>query len=120
MKDASADEDDPVKELFGTDGRRACVEIRNLTVSEAASEKVTSLKVDRFTGAPVHGALFTTDTFTGTRLSFDLVLTKRQKVPREDAEALWEKLLEDIRKRGLELGHGTNKGFGWFEQEKNA
>jgi|ERR1051326_1161411 CRISPR/Cas system CSM-associated protein Csm3 (group 7 of RAMP superfamily) len=120
MKEAEKEDDDPVKELFGTSRRRALIEIRNLTVSEAMGEKITSLKVDRLTGAPVYGALFTTDTFTGTRVSFDLVLVHRGKEPSTDAQTIWQKLLVDVEKAGLQLGHGINKGFGWFKQEKAA
>ena len=120
MCEARSDEDNPVAELFGTTGRRAIIEIRNLTVSKAKGEKITSLKVDRFTGAPVYGALFTTDSFTGTRLSFELVPVVRGKAMSEDAEALWKKLLLDIETNGLEIGHGVNRGFGWFRAEKTT
>jgi CRISPR/Cas system CSM-associated protein Csm3 (group 7 of RAMP superfamily) len=120
MKDAAKHEDGPVNELFGTAGRRALIEIRNLSVKEAKGEKITSLKVDRFTGAPVHGALFTTDSFTGVRLSFDLVLSERGRAMSAEARALWEVLLADIDKHGLELGHGVNKGFGWFQRESTS
>jgi CRISPR/Cas system CSM-associated protein Csm3 (group 7 of RAMP superfamily) len=116
LGDAGEDES-PVNELFGTTGRRGLMEIRELSVSEAAEEKITSLKVDRFTAAPVHGALFTTDSFTGVRLSFDLVLSGRGKAVDDDVRALWEALIKDIENHGLELGHGGNKGFGWFQRE---
>lgn len=105
-----------VKELFGTTDWKALVEIRDLKVSEAKEEKITSLKVDRFTGAPVFGALYTTAAFTGVRLSFSLVLNSRPSSELSAAaKTLFEKLCTDIRDNGLELGHGTNKGFGWFK-----
>lgn len=105
-----------VEELFGTSAWKALVEIRNLKVSEAREEKITSLRVDRFTGAPVFGALYTTAAFTGVRLSFTLTLKSRPPLEiSEQAKALFARLVEDIRENGLQLGHGTNKGFGWFK-----
>ncbi|PWW03809.1 CRISPR/Cas system CSM-associated protein Csm3 (group 7 of RAMP superfamily) [Hoeflea marina] len=110
---------DPVRELFGDTGWKGILDIRHLMVSEAREEKITSLKIDRFTGAPVFGALFTTAAFTGTRLSFELRLHPRAGKPvNGDAEKLFHRLAADINANGLQLGHGTNKGFGWFEPEE--
>lgn len=109
-------ENTAVEELFGTTNWKALVEIRDLKVSEAKEEKITSLKVDRFTGAPVFGALYTTAAFTGVRLSFSLVLNSRPSSELSaGAKAVFNAVLRDIRDNGLELGHGTNKGFGWFK-----
>lgn len=105
-----------VEELFGTTNWKALVEIRDLKVSDAKEEKITSLKVDRFTGAPVFGALYTTAAFTGVQLSFSLVLNSRPAHEISDAaKAVFARLLKDVQTNGLELGHGTNKGFGWFK-----
>lgn len=114
---------DAVDELFGTSDRKALVEIKDLKVLEAREEKITSLRVDRFTGAPVFGALYTTAAFTGVRLSFALILNSRPpRETTESAKALFASIAEDIRQNGLQLGHGTNKGFGWFQSigDKNG
>lgn len=104
-----------VEELFGSSDWKALVDIKDLKVSEAREENITSLRVDRFTGAPVFGALYTTAAFSGVRLSFSLVL--RPRPPHnvsKPAQALFARLVEDIHQNGLQLGHGINKGFGWF------
>jgi CRISPR/Cas system CSM-associated protein Csm3 (group 7 of RAMP superfamily) len=107
-----------VKEMFGTTGQRAKVEIRHLSVGQGKEELITSLKVDRFTGAPVFGALYTSQVFTGVRLSFDLVLasTAKRKVSAA-AAGVFKLLCEDTEKNGLNIGHGGNKGFGWFRKK---
>lgn len=116
LKGVIAEDNTAVEELFGTTNWKALVEIKDLKVSEAKEEKITSLKVDRFTGAPVFGALYTTAAFTGARLSFSLVLNSRPPHELSDAARIvFSRLLKDVETNGLELGHGTNKGFGWFK-----
>ncbi len=112
---------DPVDWLFGTSDQQARVALRNVKLSRASLEAVTSLKVDRFSSAPVHGALFTTEAFSGTRLAFDLKLVRRGEEPANPAaERLLAALVADIGSNGLRLGHGANKGFGWFLPGKEA
>lgn len=108
----------PVQRLFGVTGFAGLLAIDRLEVSEAEPWDVTSVKLDRFSGAPVDNALFTTGTFVGVRLVLGLSLRKRGAFPYPDDRALFERLVEDIEKRGIELGHGGNKGFGWFVDEK--
>nr|WP_321444807.1 RAMP superfamily CRISPR-associated protein [uncultured Cohaesibacter sp.] len=110
-------EQDPVAELFGTTDCKALVEIRKLSVEGAREENITSLKVDRFSGGPVFGALYTTAAFSGAKLSFLLQLTQRGSMTASEyASDLFDDLVKDIKDNGLQLGHGTNKGFGWFKQ----
>lgn len=116
LKGELSEDNTSVEELFGTTSWKALVEIKDLKVSEAKEEKITSLKVDRFTGAPVFGALYTTAAFTGVRLSFSLVLKSRPPhALSQAARAVFTRLVKDVQANGLELGHGTNKGFGWFK-----
>lgn len=116
LKGEITEDNTAIEELFGTTNWKALVEIKDLKVSEAKEEKITSLKVDRFTGAPVFGALYTTAAFTGVRLSFSLVLNSRPPYELSDAaKIVFSRLLKDVQTNGLELGHGTNKGFGWFK-----
>jgi CRISPR/Cas system CSM-associated protein Csm3 (group 7 of RAMP superfamily) len=110
-----------VQHLFGVTGFRGLLSIKGLTVSDASPWNVTSVKIDRFSGAPVDNALFTTQGFLETAISFELVFDEARyaALPVDHAAAatkkLYELLRDDIRKNGLELGHGVNKGFGWFE-----
>ena len=111
------DDPSPIEELFGAPDFKALLEIRNLKVDNAREEKTTSLKVDRFAGGSVFGALYTTAAFTGTTITFELHLQCRGKLKASKAAAeLFKLLVEDVRANGLQLGHGTNKGFGWFKQ----
>ena len=122
-----------VERLFGALNWKALVEIRNLRVGEASEASITSLRVDRHSGAPIDNALFTTSAFRGIEISFDLALTKRPP-PRHlderelarrkslDAAAgeLFGVLVDDILRNGLTLGHGASKGFGWFKPPKTG
>ncbi len=102
----------PVEWLFGAVGLRGRLSV---TVSEAKGRPamVTSVKIDRFSGAPIENALFATDGDLGT--SFEIVLSLEDPGP---AGPLAEALKADLVKNGLRLGHGTNRGFGWFKVEE--
>lgn len=87
----------PVQRLFGESGYRGLLSINRLEVKTAEPWNVTSVKLDRFSGVPVDNALFTTATFLGVQVIVTLRLDE---------------------KRGIELGHGANKGVGWFRVEE--
>jgi CRISPR/Cas system CSM-associated protein Csm3 (group 7 of RAMP superfamily) len=108
----------PVQRLFGVAGFRGLLEIDAVAVREAELWQITSVKLDRFSGAPIDNALFTTEAFIGVRLTVRLRLAgRRDAVPQEADRTLFNALLCDIRRNGLQLGHGGNKGFGWFAVE---
>lgn len=106
--------------LFGTQSARAILSVARLDVLKADRWQVTSVKLDRFSGAPVDNALFTTDCFINTELSLRLVLEDRggEMSPTDEDVALFEALIDDLSKNGLELGHATNRGFGWFQVQE--
>lgn len=106
----------PVERLFGVTGFRGLLSIVDLQVTEAEPWDVTSVKLDRFSGGPIDNALFTSATFVGTRVAVTLRLAARGTTRPSEADiALAKRLVADIRANGLMLGHGGNKGFGWFE-----
>ncbi len=121
-KDASVDQLSSVQRLFGITGFRGRLGITRLRVHEATPWDVTSVKLDRFTAGPVDNALFKTRGFLGVK--FDLVLALELRPEnlgaqqRADDKALYDDILADIRANGLILGHGGNKGFGWFSFEE--
>ena len=104
----------PAERLFGVTGYRALLEVGELDVSNAATCAITSVKLDRFSGEPIDNALFKSATFINTCIDLRLDLIGRGTSFPGDADFA-EKLIADIGKNGLELGHGANKGFGWFE-----
>ncbi len=108
-----------VQRLFGVTGFRGLLTIKKLEVVSAKPWEVTSVKLDRFSGAPADNALFKTAAFIGARIKLELELEERPGLSfGDDAHVqLFEDLAEDIRKHGLRLGHGGNKGFGWFKAE---
>jgi CRISPR/Cas system CSM-associated protein Csm3 (group 7 of RAMP superfamily) len=112
-----------VQRLFGITGFRGRLAIAQLKVEKATPWTVTSVKLDRFTGGPVDNALFKTRAFVGVKFVLSLVLENRPKAlgndEREADRKLYEDLKTDIENNGLMLGHGTNKGFGWFRLEKS-
>lgn len=113
-----------LQRLFGVTGFRGLLGLEDLTVATATPWSITSVKLDRFSGAPIDGALFASACFVAVTLDLRLVLADRRTDPDDpktapagptkDDIALAEQLMEDLTGNGLMLGHGTNKGFGWF------
>jgi len=107
----------PVQRLFGATGFAALLRIEALTVESGAKiQTIHSVKLDRFTGGPMSGALFGTEIFLGVTAHLVLALHDRGGMaqPTLDDIALADTLKADLHKNGILLGHGTNKGFGWF------
>ena len=113
----------PTERLFGVSGWRGLLGLSSIE-TETAGEltELTSVKLDRFSGAPVDNALFTTELWTGNTYLVDLIYATRKR--EDDAGADLEVIegfvrhLTDKVWGGLTLGHGGNKGFGWFEVEE--
>jgi len=122
----------PVRRLFGVTGWRGLLRIARMSpIGADEPRNLTGIALDRFSGAVLDGAIFVHEMFIGVRFELDLVLDGRQfsyvgpsgKVvedyPFASDTALFKALLLDIWENGLMLGHGTNRGFGWFEAEKS-
>lgn len=110
-----------IERLFGVTGFRALLTIGRIYVNEATPFSITSVKLDRFSGAPIDNALFRSDIFVDTRFTLHLELRHRpgkHGMPTTIDRDFAEGLIKDICDHGLELGHGTNKGFGWFEARR--
>lgn len=107
-----------IERLFGVTGYRALLQVGRLVVTNAKPFYITSVKLDRFSGGPIDNALFKSSTFVGVQMTLRLELVRRPGDPgaahsAEDSQFV-NSLIDDICANGLELGHGTNKGFGWF------
>lgn len=106
----------PVERLFGVTGWRGLVRLARLEqVGRAQPIDLTSVAIDRFSGGPIDNALFRTHAFLGTAFEVTLTLERRGEFPNAVDEALFERLIDSLAKEDLVLGHGGNKGFGWFE-----
>lgn len=97
--------------VFGTEKRRAKLRLARIEAKPAETKCLTSVSLDRFSAAPMDGALFTSETFVGAEIIADLLLD-----PSADkaVSELVELLLADVASNGLALGAGSAKGFGWF------
>lgn len=119
-----------VERLFGVTGYAGLLRIEQMRFVGGAAHEITSVKLDHFSGAPIDKALFTTRVVVGARLEISLALEARRDADpdkrsgagavKEDDDVcrLFDELKDDLRVNGLTLGHGANKGFGWFEFEK--
>lgn len=109
--------------LFGTSDWKGRVSIDALQVrGKSQSKPITSIKLDRFSGAPIDNMLFTTEGWLGFEAKVTLSLIRRGGArldtvfdADDDAFRRFVQELCDPIWGGLHLGHGVNKGFGWFE-----
>lgn len=106
----------PVERLFGVTGWRGLVQVAKIECTGFAGfEEITSVKLDRFSMAPIDGALFTTWAAIDPVFRVVLEVERRGDYPRDNDDAvLVAALLEDLLLEGVMLGHGTNRGYGWF------
>jgi CRISPR/Cas system CSM-associated protein Csm3 (group 7 of RAMP superfamily) len=110
----------PVERLFGVTGFRGLLALEALKVDKAEPWTLTSVRLDRFSGAPLDQALFASAGFIDVNLHVTLALVGRRSaaggevVPDAQDIALMQALLNDLRDNGLLLGHAINRGFGWF------
>ena len=107
----------PVERLFGVTGFRGLLQVDALKVLTAVPMEIASVKLDRFTGGPFDNALFKTQAHRDVTVRVVLRLASREGVGKAEADDMdfATKLVGDMCKRGLVLGHGGSKGFGWFD-----
>lgn len=111
----------PVERLFGVGGWRGLLRLSQPEMIAARAHRdLTSIAIDRFSGAVIDAALFAYEVFTGVELTVTLTLERRcakdgTEVPQEIDLQLYDALLSDLEGDVLMLGHATNRGFGWFD-----
>lgn len=104
--------------IFGVNGWRALLQLEGLDcVSSKGWQNLTSVRIDRFSGAAVDGGLFTTRAAIKPLFSVTVTLERRGDWPLDADLAVFDNLMEDLQRNGLMLGHGTNRGYGWFDVE---
>lgn len=102
-------QEDILLELFGSEKRKGRLSLRVSESQHGKPDQITSVRIDRFSGAPIEQGLFAIE---GETLTFTLDLSLRDAS--RDAEAFLDVLVQDIKENGLDLGHATTRGFGWF------
>lgn len=106
--------------LFGVNGWRGLLNIRDIRFeAHKGWQDVHSVTIDRFGGGFVRGGLFKTRAsimpIYSLALQLDAARMNRLDAGDKDrAQTLFEQLIEDINLNGIEFGHGSNKGYGWF------
>lgn len=111
----------PSERLFGVTGWRGLVRLGPIECTSCARfENITSVRLDRFSMAPIDGGLFTTRAAIDPVFEVTLKLEHRAGFPNADDTALFEALLKDLLDEGIMLGHGTSRGYGWFRVERSA
>ena len=109
-----ADTLSPLERLFGVTGWKGLLHVVYVKLSNDPEEiDLTSVRLDRFSGAPIDGALFKTKAVLNSEFEVCLALDNRVESD-GDVQRLFSELLEYVKQNGLTLGHGGNKGFGWF------
>jgi CRISPR/Cas system CSM-associated protein Csm3 (group 7 of RAMP superfamily) len=112
-----------VERVFGEEGYRGRIKIWTSNIQKKGASRHPSVRLDPLTQAPFvgggegetgGGALFLIEADYG--VTFDLHFDWFRS-PKDDEKALLAALKEDIDEHGLKLGHGTTKGFGWFNCE---
>ena len=114
-----------VKILFGSEGnsegkdkRRGLILFSDFIKERKKSSEAKVLnhvKIDRFTGGAMDGALFSEEVLYASGESFDMeLLLHKQEIKEGNIIPAFEAALIDLCKGFLPLGGGVNKGFGTF------
>lgn len=125
-------ENKAVKTLFGSEGDRKGKNKQrgNILFSDVIEKQEASLekkvlnhvKIDRFTGGAVDGALFSEEVLYAPGKTFNLELMLRKTaVDEKDGKIVkaFEAVLTDLCKGYLPLGGGVNRGNGTFKGKLN-
>lgn len=112
-------ENTAVRELFGeaksdTEGMRGRVLLSDVYLEE---EKVKTkifnhVKIDRFTGGAVHGALYNEKTIQSNPFLLTIFVDKKAFDSDDDIRIAFDNTLEDLKHGNLQVGGNTTKGHG--------
>jgi CRISPR/Cas system CSM-associated protein Csm3 (group 7 of RAMP superfamily) len=110
----------PTERLFGVPGWRGLLRVVSVEMTGGTPELLSlpGIAIDRFSGGTLDSALYETEAFVGVRFTVVLQLDRRDAHPADEERRLFDLLIENLRtEEDLLLGHGTNRGFGWFKVE---
>ncbi|RZS97144.1 RAMP superfamily CRISPR-associated protein [Cecembia calidifontis] len=90
-----------------------------LTYKKENDKVFNHVKIDRFTGGAIDGALFQEKAFYGKDQPIDLnIFVKKEALEDPKIKKAWEDTLEDLIQGGIPLGGMTTKGHGFFTGTK--
>ena len=106
----------PVQRLFGINGWAGQFRIVGVKqVGEPTEGHIyPSVALDDFTQGAIPGALFMKQAPANASFKVDWILEQRNRED-QSTKALMDSLINDIRTKGIKIGHSTGTGFGWFE-----
>lgn len=115
-----------VKELFGyakdtgkEEGSRGRIILSDIFLDKAKDKVLNHVKIDRFTGGAIDGALFQERVVTTENpIEFDIYVEQEALTDRKIKEA-FEEALKDLEEGRLQLGGNTTKGHGVFQSVKD-
>lgn len=112
------EQNEAVRTLFGyaneeEDGARGKVVFSDIYLDRKGEKIFNHVKIDRFTGGGIDGALFQEKVVNSDTFSFDLFV-ERDALENETMKEAFELTLTDLTTGMLQLGGATTKGHGVF------
>lgn len=98
------------------DGTPGLVYIDDVWLGARKTAEFAHVSLDRFTGGPMPGALFTDRAVIDGHLAIRILirLPEDQHVPAQ-ARAAFRDAVRDLAEGRLQVGAGAGRGYGWFE-----
>lgn len=108
--------------LFGVTGWRGQLSVDWIAlIGTPPLQSVTSVRIDRFSAAPIDNALYTVESWLAPRFDVRLSFDPRYSAEADEDWAFFESVLKDLGDDiwgGLDLGLGKSRGFGTFRLER--
>lgn len=129
VDDVTGKHNDAVKCIFGSEGekdettKKMKDKLRgNILISDVIKEKdnltskvLNHVKIDRFTGGAIDGALFNEEVLYAPGEQIDIeILINNKAFEKENVQSAFEHALKDVADGLLPLGGGVNRGNGCF------
>lgn len=116
--DATRDFRKRSRDLTGWAGLLRLVSVENIDDTPPTTKTLSSVRIDRLSAEPFGGGLFTVEAFVEPTFRVVLALDERRSPSANDVkflDTLIALLTSEGPEGGIYLGHGSNRGFGWFD-----